>query len=82
MRNYCNNGCTNWASGVKKLLYRYGLGYAWDNQESLENDVFLDEFKTRVFDNDKQVWSASMSNMIKLRTLVLFKTNLSVENHL
>ena len=37
---------------------------------------------TRVFDNDKQVWSASMSNMPKLRTLVLFKSNLSVENYL
>ena len=36
----------------------------------------------RVFDNDKQVWSASMSNMPKLRTLVLFKSNLSVENYL
>ena len=82
MRNYCNNGRTNWASEVKKLLYRYGFGYAWDNQENLENDVFLDEFKTRVFDNDKQVWSASMSNMPKLRTLVLFKSNLSVENYL
>ena len=46
------------------------------------NDVFLDEFKTRVFDNDKQVWSASMSNMPKLRTLVLFKSNISVENYL
>ena len=34
------------------------------------------------FDNDKQVWSASMSNMPKLRTLVLFKTNLFVENYL
>ena len=46
MRNYCNNGRTNWASEVKKLLYRYGFGYAWDNQENLENDVFLDEFNS------------------------------------
>ena len=61
MWNYCNNGRTNWASEVKKLLYRYGFGYAWDNQETLENDVFLDEFKIRDFDNYKQVWSTSMS---------------------
>ena len=29
------------------------LDTAWDNQASLENDVFVDEFKRRVFDNDK-----------------------------
>ena len=63
-------------------MYHYGFGYAWENQETLENDVFLDEFKTRVFDSDKQVWSAHMSSMPKLRTLGLFKTNLYVENYL
>ena len=63
-------------------MYHYGFGYAWENQETLENDVFLDEFKTRVFHSDKQVWSAHMSSMPKLRTLGLFKTNLYVENYL
>ena len=82
LQNYCNNGSTNWASEVKKLLYLYGFGYTWENQETLANDVFLDEFKTRVFDSDKQVWSAHMSSMPKLRTLGQFKTNLSVENYL
>ena len=82
LQNYCNIGRTNWASEVKKLLYHYGFGYVWENQETLENDVFLDEFKTRVFDSDKQVWSASMSSMPQLRTLGLFKTNLFVENYL
>ena len=80
LQNYCNNGRTIWASEVQKLLYLYGFGYVWKNQETLENDVFLDEFKTRVFDSDKQVWSASMSNMPKLRTLELFKTNLLWKN--
>ena len=39
-------------------------------------------FKTRVFDCDKEVWSASMLNVPKLTTLELFKTNLSVEKYL
>ena len=34
LQNYCNNGRTNWASEVKKLLYHYGFGYAWENQET------------------------------------------------
>ena len=82
LQNYCNNGRTNWASEVKKLLYHYGFDYAWENQETFENNVFLVEIKTRVFDSDKQVWSARMSSMPKLRTLGLFKTNLAVENYL
>ena len=45
LQNYCNNGRTNWASEVKKLLYHYGFRYAWENQETLENDVFLDELR-------------------------------------
>ena len=44
--------------------------------------VSLEEFKTRVFDSDKQVWSASMSSMPKLRILELFKTSLCVETYL
>ena len=46
------------------------------------NFLFLDEFKAQVFDSDKQVWSARMSSMPKLRTLELFKTNISVEKYL
>ena len=54
LQNHCDDGHSNWTCEDKKLLYHYGLVVAWENQDSLENDVFLiREFKMRVFDCDK-----------------------------
>ena len=43
-------GRTTWASHVKTLLFRYGLGYAWLAVEIGDVSAFVELFKTRVKD--------------------------------
>ena len=47
-------------------MYHYGFGYAWENQELLENYVFLAEFKTRL----KQVVSQYTKPLRRYRAQV------------
>ena len=80
--NLCNAGRRNWASEVKALLYKYGFGYIWENQNVENVQSFLCEFEQRVKDCNWQNWNESISNMPKLRTYSLFKSSLHPEPYL
>ena len=79
---HCNSGRVNWASEIKQLLYRFGFGYIWEQQFVTNENLFLKQFKLCVLDCDRQVWSLNMSSFPKLRTLQLFKTELTAEPYL
>ena len=79
---YCNAGRSNWATGIKNMLYSLGYGYVWEKQ-SVENPaIFIREFGMRLLDCDLQKWSQDLSNMPKLRTSELFKLILEPDPYL
>ena len=80
--NLCNAGRENWASEIRSILYRYGFGYVWENQQVECIDSFLNAFEQRVKDCDLQRWSDSLSNMPKLTTYSLLKSQLNPEPYL
>ena len=79
---HCNAGRINWAWEIKQLLYRFGFGYIWESQNVFNDSKFLHDFGRRVLDCSMQAWQENMSNMSKLRTLCLFKTNIYTEPYL
>ena len=78
----CNAGRLNWASDIKLLLYRYGFGYIWEAQYVEDWDLFVKEFKVRLKDCDRQLWSSGIEEMSKLDVYRSFKTSFSVEIYL
>jgi len=79
---HSNAGRLNWAGEIKRILYSYGFGYVWEQQWVANSVSFLDEFRTRLLDCDKQLWSIRMNTLPKLRTLLLYKTELKQEPYL
>ena len=48
INNITYNG-NNWAYNIKSMLDNIGLGFLWDNQDTIENINYA-EIKTRLFD--------------------------------
>ena len=69
----CNAGRKNWASQMKNMLYEMGFGYIWELQEVNDRNCFINEFKARLLDCEKQMWRTSVTNMPKLELYSLFK---------
>ena len=80
--NLNNAGRQNWASYIRNILYKFGFGYIWELQRIDDENNFLDEFKRRVLDCDRQNWRDSMLTLPKLRTLCVYKTQLLPEPYL
>ena len=78
----CNAGRDNWASNIKNILYRFGDGHIWEMQYIGDESKFLSEFKRRLLDCNMQEWHESMSEMSKLRSLCLYKTEFGTEPYL
>ena len=75
-------GRCNWASGIRAILYKYGFGHVWEAKDVEDINRFLREFKERLYDCDMQEWSEKLSNMPKLRTYCIFKTDFITEPYL
>ena len=71
--NECLQGKENWASKIRDILFRYGFGYAWENQSVQDLYNFITLFSNRVKDCELQQWSTDSSEMSKLRTYRLIK---------
>ena len=80
--NLCNAGRQNWASDIRDILYKFGFGYVWEMQGVDDKPKFLREFKKCVRDCEFQNWNESMFNMSKLRSLHLYKSELTAELYL
>ena len=58
--NDCYNGCSNWTSRVKLLLYEFGFGDIWINPYSVIPVRFITAFKQRLVDNFVQKWKSDL----------------------
>ena len=34
-----------WVENIKNILYKYGFGYVWENQNYVDDIIFIDQFK-------------------------------------
>ena len=61
------NGRKNWASKVRDILFEYGFGHIWEEQNTYNVQGFLYVFKERMRDCFLQSWSSRLRDMPKLR---------------
>ena len=60
----------DWALKIKNLLYKYGFGYIWEQQDELDKSnftSFLSEFKSRLQDEFYQNNVEIFRNALKAR---------------
>ena len=70
--NDCYNGCSNWTSRVKLLLYEFGFGDTWINPYSVTPVRFISAFKQGLVDNFVQKWKSDLdANMCLLHINIL-----------
>ena len=78
----CDNGYSNWASNVKKMLYEFGCGYVWEAQTTFDLKSFHIEFKRRLVDNFIQNWNTDVANNRVMYLYVNFKDSFAYEHYL
>ena len=70
------------ASNIKELLFTYGFGYVWINQEVGDESNFLQLFKTRIKDCYLQKWNSGLGDSSKALHYKHFKSHLYSEPYL
>ena len=60
LRNLEASGRITWASKIRELLFRYGFGYVWLAEDVGDLNLFMINFKQRLFDCSKQDWCAKI----------------------
>ena len=78
----CEAGKNNWVSYVKNLLFRYGFGFAFENQGVGNQKQFLCMFKQRLKDNYVQEWYSSTNETSKLKHYCQYKSSFEMEKYL
>ena len=87
----------NWSSTIKKILTKYNMSELWRDERKLDLDgkgnrdakTVLDHRRfwrgfihNKIGNYEEQRWKAVMDKKPKLRTYVLLKTKLKLENYL
>jgi hypothetical protein len=75
-------GKTNWCSKIKEILFKYGFGWAWEDQGVPDDNLFMKMFSKRLKDCELQAWATDIQNMPKLRIYNLFKETRNQELYL
>ena len=75
-------GRVHWVTTVKNVLYRYGFGYVWVNQEIGNVDMFTNMFKQRIKYCMYQNWAANVNESSRCDTCRQFKSHLNPERYL
>ena len=75
-------GKQTWASEIKGLLYRNGLGNVGVNQGVGDVEHFLALYKQRLVDISTQEWHSDITENRKLDTYILYKSELFFETYL
>jgi hypothetical protein len=75
-------GHSNWASGVKNVLFKFGFGIVWISQDVGSVNNFLQQLSERLHDISSQEWFTKACSLSKLRTYVEFKSLLCPEQYL
>ena len=78
----CENGKSNWASGIKKLLSVYGFYEVWMNQGTPNVKLFLHNFELRLKDCEKQSWRTEIASAPKLYYYCMYKNDFEIETYL
>ena len=75
-------GRITWASSVKNLLFRYGFGIVWFEQQIGDPGTFLLNFTQRIKDCYRQEWHYGLNNSPRLEVYCTFKSLLEPEKYL
>ena len=75
-------GRNTWATNVKNLLFSYGYGYVWMNEEVGDINMFIRAFKQRIVDCSKQDWHAKLLESDKARHYRFIMPTLQTANYL
>lgn len=70
----------NWAFQIKRILEECGLGYIWQNQDTLQIEYTL--INQRILDIYKQKWYSNVVNSRRLSSYSIFKHNFVIERYL
>lgn len=76
------HGKITWATSVKNLLFKYGFGTVWVEQEVANQTAFIIEFTTRLKDCFSQDWYREVHDSSKLSVYCTFKSLLEPEKYL
>ena len=77
-----NPNLVTWASLVRDMLNKYGLGNYWVAQNVGDKKVFLEFFKRRMYDVFLQEWNASVSATSEARLFKHIKIDFAFETYL
>ena len=75
-------GRITWVSGVKDILFKYGVGFVRLSQEIGNADLFLQQFMQRLKDSALQQWNIDITQNSKLSSYREYKTMLNVEKYI
>ena len=67
LRNLDEVGRLTWATHLRKLLYMYGFGYVWFNENVGDENLFFKQFRQRLIDCSVQDWSSKLHDAGKAR---------------
>ena len=82
LRRLDDAGRITWASKVKEILFKYGFGYVWVNENVGDEVMFLKAFKQRLTDCAKQEWRESVSESSKAYYYRNYMTDLTVAKYI
>ena len=82
LRHLDETGRITWATKVKHLLFSYGFGFVWLNEEVGDINMFIRTFKQRIVDCAKQEWHAKLSDSGKARHYRFIMPSLETANYL
>jgi hypothetical protein len=73
---------SNWVTGIRNCLSRYGFQIVWENQGVGCNTSFLKCFKQRLIDCRWQEWNAHINNSDRFALYRTFKLQNTIEPYL
>ena len=62
LKDLDDQGRRTWATDIRNMLYRYGLGHVWMSQGVGDTTAFINAFYQRVRDCAMQEWNSSRAN--------------------
>ena len=82
LKNLDAVGRENWASHIRALSLRYGLGYVWIAQDVGNPNYFIKVFSQRVSDCYRQNWFKDINTLSKALHYKEFKSALTLKCHI
>ena len=67
------NNVICWGLEVNNILCSLGFNHVWNNQGVGNEEAFMNAFKQRLLDIDRQTWTSEIQTYDSLRTYILFK---------